>query len=318
MKEFYRLFKENKKIALLPHENIDGDAVCACLALYELALACGSIADIIIEDEIPSNLTFLGGDFIKISDDFGKEYGCAIAVDCGDMGRLGTRRPIFENAKVTGVIDHHMTNKGFGNVSVIRPEAAATCEIIFDVFTENGVKMSDRAAACVLGGILTDTGGFRYSNTTAKTLDTASHILALGIDMSYLCHELLETVTKGRVRLQNAALDRAKFLHGGKTAITYIPEEMLSELGATEDDTANISTMLRNIIGVKTSVSIRQHGGAFKVSMRTDGTKSAAGICAKFGGGGHERAAGFTSYETDIDKLESLILEEIGSYERYN
>ncbi|MBO4897991.1 MAG: bifunctional oligoribonuclease/PAP phosphatase NrnA [Clostridia bacterium] len=318
MKEFFKLFKENKKIALLPHENIDGDALCSCFALAELAKAAGSSADIIVEDEIPSNLLFLGGEYINMSDSTPCDYDCAIAVDCGDMGRLGTRRPIFESAKVTGVIDHHVTNKGFGDVTVIRSEAAATCEIIFDVFATNGVKLSERAATCILGGILTDTGGFRYSNTTPKTLDAAAHILALGIDMSYLCHELLETVTKGRVRLQNAAMDRAKFLHDGKTAITYISEEMLEKYGATEDDTANLSTMLRNIVGVKTSVSIRRHGDAFKVSMRTDGTKSAAAICAKFGGGGHDRAAGFTSYEKDIEKLESLILEEIGDYERDN
>ena len=318
MLDFYKLFKENKKIALLPHENIDGDAVCSCLALAELAKAAGSHADIILEDEIPSNLTFLGGEYLEMRDDLAGKYDCAIAVDCGDMGRLGTRRPIFESAKVTGVIDHHVTNNGFGDVSVIRPEAAATCEIIFDVFSLNGVKLSDKAATYVLSGILTDTGGFRYSNTTAKTLDVAAHILTLGIDMSYLCHELLETITKSRVKLQNAAMDKAKFLHNGQTAIAYIPEGMLDEFGATEDDTANLSTMLRNIAGVRTSVSIRRRDGAFKVSMRTDGTKSAADICAKFGGGGHERAAGFTSYEQDIDKLESLILEEIGDYERDN
>ena len=318
MKEFYKLFKENKKIALLPHENIDGDALCSCFALFELAKAAGSSADIIVEDEIPSNLLFLGGEYLNMSEELSLDYDCAIAVDCGDEKRLGTRRPVFESARVTGVLDHHMTNKGFGNKALILPDASSSCEIIFDLFLSNGVKLSKRAATCILSGILTDTGGFRYSNTTEKTLLTAARLFALGIDTAYLCHELLETVTLSRAKLQNAALDKAKFLHGGRTAITYVSEEMLREYGATEDDTANLSTMLRNIMGVKTSVSIRRHGGAFKVSMRTDGTKSAAGICAKFGGGGHERAAGFTSYETDIDKLTDMILEEIGGYERDN
>ena len=316
MKDFFKLFKENKKIALLPHENIDGDALCSCFALSELAKAAGSSADTIIEDDIPSNLLFLGGSFIRMNDNFKGEYDCAIAVDCGDDKRLGTRRGIFEGARVRALIDHHVTNKGFGDVRLIRPEAAATCEIILDVFEDNGIEITDRAATYILGGILTDTGGFRYSNTTSKTLAAASRLMEYGTDMSYLCHELLETVSLSRLRLESAAVDNAKFFSGGRTVVTYISEEMLKSSGATDDDTSSISSKLKNIIGVKTAAAIKRHGDCFKISMRTDGTKSAAAICAKFGGGGHERAAGFTSYEKDINVLTDLILEEIGEYER--
>ena len=127
-KKIFEKFKSAGSIVLLPHENIDGDALSSCLALKYFIEKAGGNAMIVADGEIPSNLSFLGNDYVLYSDDIKlPEFDTAVAVDCASMDRFKKRAHIFKNAETKIVIDHHKTNSGFGDYSIVLPESASTC-----------------------------------------------------------------------------------------------------------------------------------------------------------------------------------------------
>lgn len=310
------LFENARNIAILPHDSIDGDALCSSAALAEFAKSFGKRADIIFDDDIPVNLKFLNVPLLK-SGECTKEYDTVIAADCGDAERAGERKSFFDKAAHTAVIDHHVTNEGFGDINIIKPHSSSTCEIVFDIFRENGICPDMRAAEFIYGGMLTDTGGFRYSNTSADTLFKAAELLKLGVPAAKLCEKLLETKTLSQLKIESAAVDSAVSFDGGRTLIACITKEMIEKCGASDGEMGGISSVLRTVAGVETSVTLKEKDEKIRVSMRTNGKVSAAEVCRAFGGGGHERAAGATLSCT-MDEALNAVIEEIHSYERNN
>ena len=317
--KIYSLIKGARNVALLPHKDIDGDALASCLALKSFIEQTGGEARILAEGEIPSNLLFLGGGYDLI-EQCGEipDFDVAVALDCGSRDRLGDREHIFINAGVKIVIDHHATNKGFGDYFVVSPESSATCELIYEFFEKFGVKLTKEAADFLYTGIVTDTGGFRYSNTTQKTLETAAKLLKSGADSEKICMNIFETKRLSQLRIEGAAIEGARFFHGGKTVVSYISQEIIDSCGANESDTSGISSVLKSIDGVSAAVSLKDSEGRIRVSMRSDDKVDSAAVCASLGGGGHIRAAGATLY-VSAEEAEEKIVSLIGEfYERDN
>lgn len=316
MNSLRRLIENACNIAVLPHESIDGDALCSAAALAEFVKAFGKTADIVYDEDVPVNLKFLSVPLLK-SSECTKEYDTVIAADCADAERIGERKGIFEKAPHTAVIDHHMTNEGFGDINIIKPQSSSTSEIVFDIFREHGAEINMRAAELIYGGMLTDTGGFRYSNTSADTLFKAAELLRLGVPAATLCENLLETKTLSQLKIESAAVNSAVSLDGGKILAACITKKMIEDCGASDGETGEISSVLRRVEGVETSVALKEKDGKIRVSMRTNGRISAAVVCSAFGGGGHERAAGAT-LSCGMEQALDTVIKEIHSYERNN
>ncbi len=309
MKTLLAALKKAENAVILPHKSADGDAISSALSLGMLLERWGIPVVICLEEPVRCDLAFLGGKFAVLGDAVSVPH-TAIAVDCGDAMRLGSRLPLFEGAKVKLVIDHHVTNEGFGDISVIDPAAAATAEIIATLYNLAGEPFGD-AASPLYTGLVTDTGGFRFSNTTPKTLRTAAQLMEEGAESGKICLAVFEQNPLEKIRLEAKALNDMTICHDGKTAVATVSEALLSETGASDEDTSHISGLLRGIRGVETGVLLREKDGQIKISMRTNTELDAAAFCKTLGGGGHARAAG-ASVEGSLSEWKEKIIMLIG------
>lgn len=309
MKTLTNALRQIKNAAILPHKSADGDAIASALALGKLLESFGATYTVYVEEPVREDLKFLGGDFSLMPEEV-PTVQTAIAIDCGDIFRLGDRTPIFEKAENRIVIDHHATNEGFGDVNYIDAKASAATEIVAELFEAMHVPF-ENAATLLYTGIVTDTGGFRYSNTTAKTHNIAAKLIEAGADSARVCYQVFEQNSLSKIRLEAAVLNAMIIAHEGKTAIGTVSEALLLETGASDEDTCAISGILRAIKGVETGVLLREKEGQIKISMRTNAFLDAAAICKTLGGGGHMRAAG-ASVDGTLSEWKEKILEIIG------
>lgn len=310
--------KKAESVILLPHDNIDGDAFCSCQALKMMLEDMGKSCRVVAEVSCIKRLEFLELLCEEYKEGENYDADLVIAVDCADNKRFGERGTIFESATSTAVLDHHKSNRGFGQVNVIVPEAAAACQVVFDLYKAAGIEISPKAAECIFCGIVTDTGGFRYSNTNAKTLETAAQLLKIGVDSEKINLNIFESKSFAQLAIEAAAIENTRFFHGGKTAICFISRQMQENIGASDDDMSNISSILRCIEGVEVSAVIKEKDEALRASLRSKEVADVSEICATFGGGGHARAAGAT-LEGDGNKAVETLAKVIGEhYERCN
>lgn len=308
-------FENIKTCSLFTHISMDGDTLCACLAVKELLASKGILADVIVEDIIPDNLKFLNPDVIFFSaKNTYPVYDLAIALDCASKDRLGEREGIFSSAKSRLVIDHHVSNTGFGDYCYLEPDASSVCEIVFKLFKFMGINISKAAAAYIYTGMVTDTGSFKYSNTTSDTLKYAGELISLGVDNAYICTEALDTKTLAELKIGALAVENTAFFHGGKTALVYITQEMIDKTGAKEGDMSGLSAILRSIAGVFTAAVLKDSDNSIKISMRSSGTVDVSKVCSSLGGGGHVRAAGATVNDMSVEEIINYLEKKIGEF----
>lgn len=319
-----------ESILLFPHVNMDGDAIGSGAALCGALRKMGKRSYIPIEDEIAENLRFLnkgfcvpvsGGEAFLPSGDKGFFTGetkpdLCICLDCGDTRRFEERKELFFSGKSRICIDHHATSEPFADLNYIDPSACATAEIIYCLLREletcTGITLIDpEIGEAVLSGIMTDTGNFQYSNTTAKSHRIAAELLSLGVDCSATAVQLFQTVRPERIRLSAAVLDRMELFADGLGAMATVTQEQLLRAGAEPCDADGIVETLRSIRGVETAVLLKEYpDGKIKVSMRAKSRMNVAEIAAEYGGGGHIRAAGYTLLMS-VEEAEKLVKEKV-------
>ena len=214
--------------------------------------------------------------------------------------------------RITLRIDHHATATSFTEYELVEGETAACGEIIYGVLTEMGVKLDKPMANALYTAISTDTGCFRYANTTAETFEVAAHCAYCGADLFAINQALFETRSLGRLRLEGWLIENMLFLQEGKIAICALPKAKEKELGLTEDDLENISGFPRSIEGVKIAATIREDGeNRVKISVRAVPGYDAGAICQKFGGGGHKGAAGASLQNVTLEEAVEALKEAI-------
>ena len=207
-------------------------------------------------------------------------------------------------------IDHHGNATSFTPVELVEPEAAACGEIVFGVLTEMGAELDIPMANALYTAISTDTGCFRYANTTGDTFAAAAACAKAGADVFAINQALFETNSLARLQAQAYMLQNAIFLQDGKIAICPLPKSVELEYGANEDDLDNISGFPRTIEGVKLAATIREEGtNRVKMSVRAVPGQDASALCAKFGGGGHKGAAGASMNMTMEEAVKAVIAE---------
>ena len=283
--------KNAEKIVILTHELPDGDAMGSSLAMMLALKSLGKSPDVIIP-EISSSFKFLPGiSEIKNESDIEK-YDLAIALDCADGKILCGYDNYFEKAKNKIVIDHHGSNKMYGDINFVNPAAPACCEVLISMFDYFGIEITKDIGTCLITGIITDTGGFDY-NVNPETFDFAAMLLRKGIKISDVYTKTLRTKTRANFELRKKAIDRMQFLEDGKIAFTYITNADEESVNAQTGDHEGLVEIGRDIEGVEVSI--------FLVNV--------SDVCIMFGGGGHIRAAGAFCLGTAEQIKEKVVAE---------
>lgn len=301
--------KNAESIIILTHEHPDGDAIGSSLALYSALKKLGKTADVVISEY---NRVF---DFLPNIDVLKKEpslekYDLAIALDSGDIKRLNGFSGSFENAKSKISIDHHGINTMFADLNFVNPMAPACAQILITVIEALGVEIDKEIGTCLLTGIITDTGGFKYPATSAETFEFTAELLNLGINVSEIYKRVLQTVSKNSFNLRKIAINRLELLENEKIAFTYITKKDMEEINAEEGDHEGIVEIGRDIEGVEISIFLKEvEENNYKISLRSNTYVNVADICLMFNGGGHIRAAGGSINGTIEQAKEKLISE---------
>lgn len=278
-------------IAILTHESPDGDAMGSSLAMYNALKDMGKNPDVIIP-EYSRIFKFLPGTENIVKEPKQEEYDLAIALDCGDLKRLNGFASVFEDAKTTISIDHHSMNPMFADFNYVNPVSPACCQILVIVLEYLNVKITKDIGTCLLTGIITDTGGFKYSGVSAETFEFAAWLLNSGVNVSEIYKKVLQIKTRANYELTKIAMDRMEFLEDNKITFTYITLEEQARFGNEEGSHEGIVEIGRDIEGVEVSIFLRETEDGYKTSLRSNEYINVSDVCLMFGGGGHPRAAG--------------------------
>lgn len=207
--------KVAEHIVILTHESPDGDAIGSSLSMNIALKKLGKNPDIIISD-FPKTYAFLPGtDEVKQNSDI-ENFDLAIALDCADLNRLSGKE-YFENAKKTIQIDHHGSNKMYGDINFVNPVSPACCQILIGMFEYFDIEIDRDLGTCILNGIITDTGGFKYSGVTTETFEFAAELLEKGVNVSDIYKKALDTKTRANFELTKRAVNRLEFLENRKS-----------------------------------------------------------------------------------------------------
>ena len=268
-------------------------------------------ADMNVVSNIPYNYKFLPN--VNLAEryfDKSLVYDLVITLDVAAIDRVMDSKILFDKAKCTVNIDHHKTNPKFGNYQIIEPNASSCGEVLFNYFKANNWKLTEDATICLYTAIMTDTGNFRFENTSANTFRAAADLVEAGANPNYIYKKCYETKTKNFVMFQNYCVNKAVFLEDNKIAYTTVYKKDLEKFSAGDDFTDGIAETLRAIDTTEVSFVVKEVDTKLtKVSMRSK-KADVAKVCMKFGGGGHTFAAGCT-IKANIKESIAQLLKEI-------
>jgi phosphoesterase RecJ-like protein len=315
-KKIVEIINKYENICIFTHISMDGDTLGSALALAFALEKLGIVSCVINEEHIPRSLEILPGrKFIRevseIGSDFSTRGKLAIAVDMADPKMLGKRAGIFERFDYKINVDHHLTNKSYCDINLIEPDFAATAEIVYFLIKELGAGIDKSIAECLYTGICTDTGGFKFKNTSSQSHLIASELLKYQLDIVQMQFSFFEANPYSKIKIMGYVASELKFYFNGMVAFARIPLEVFKIYGATDEDTDGLVNIGRSVIGVEISILAREiRKDHFKVNFRSIGRADVSVIASKFDGGGHKAAAG-CSIACSADKVEELLIHSV-------
>ncbi|WP_040393601.1 DHH family phosphoesterase [Effusibacillus pohliae] len=294
MQEAADFLRRHDDFLLLTHVQPDGDALGSTLGFAHLLHMLGKRFTVAVEEPVPDRFRFLPlADAVRLAAEIPRPFASVVALDCGDLKRLGSCAALVAEDACLLNIDHHKTNDQFGQINLVDADAAATSQIVYNLARFMNVAIDRKMATCLYTGLLTDTGGFRYSNTTVEVHHMAADLLAHGVAPYDVAERALETLTWSQVQLIREGLAGLKRDDSGQIAWIAVNREQLARAGATDQDTEGLVAYARNIQGVEVGILFREQAdGTIKVSLRSKRRVDVGEIALLFGGGGHARAAG--------------------------
>lgn len=295
--------KDHDNYEILTHAYPDGDTLgsgfALCLALQQI----GKNARVITTN-IPSKFTYL----LKGVKEQDFEAETIISTDVAADSLLGSNMEKYAG-RIDVCIDHHGSNTITAKEKFVDRFAAATCEIVYKLFRRMKIKITEQIADCIYTGISTDTGCFRYTNTTSETMRVAAQLMDFGCNTEYINKAMFETKSKTKIQIEHAVYDTMTYCANGKCAIIYTTLDMFKSLDVGDDEMEGLASIPRQIEGVLIGITMREkEGGFFKISVRTNGNIDASEFCSQFGGGGHPAAAGCT-VEGTLDEVRNKLIE---------
>lgn len=316
MKEIISQITNSQSVLVASHVNPDGDALGSLLALG-LALDGLKIKSTLYnESDIPAVYRFLPH-VKRIQNQISRvhPYETAIILDCSNLDRIGTAVDIVKQIPMIINIDHHVTNTWFGERQLIDDRACATAELVYRLINQMGLAITKEMAISIYTGIVTDTGSFRFSNTNASSFEICNEMVRLGVKPYHIARHLYGTYSLGRIKLLNQALESIEIANNGKLSLMTLTQSMLQATGTQPEDADGLINYARRIEDVKVAALIQEQANGnrhpmttpkYHVSLRSNGSIDVAAIAAKFGGGGHPSAAGF-SIDATLSEIKKTI-----------
>lgn len=306
---------EHGSFLLTTHIFPDGDAVGSELALGRALRKLGKRVLLVNEHPVPKIYEFLDprGSVKTYREELDARIArctAAFVLDVGSLERLGRVGPVIERAGLPAAcIDHHQTNARFAEVNVVEPDAASTGELIYDLVGRLGVPITRSIATALFTAEATDTGWFRFPNTTPRVLRIAAELIERGVSPERTYAAIHETVRWERMELIKRVLGTLESAADGRIAYFYLTRRMLEETGASEEDAEDLTELPRVLHTVKLILFFRETRGKIKVSLRSKDGPSVDGLARRYGGGGHRRAAGIL-IDGPLRKVMNTILDE--------
>lgn len=301
--------KSRDNFLILTHSHPDGDTLGSAFALKYALEALGKSATVRCNDTIAKKFDYLG----KVCEDE-CAFDTLVAVDVADTKLLGKDFEKKFADRIELCIDHHGSNRMFAERTLLEANAAAACEIILEVIHALGVKPTKQIADCIYTGISTDTGCFRYSNVTPRTMRMAAEMIECGADNVTINTVMFETKTRTYVALEKLAVGGMKMFLDGKCALITVTQEMYRQSGSDESEVDAIASLPRQIEGVLVGVTMRERkDGSYKISMRSNRPINVSEICAAMGGGGHPQAAGCQVGGT-LEEATKTVIDNVKKY----
>lgn len=301
---------EANKIAIVSHENPDGDCIGSMLALYLALAKKAKGAKMYLKNRIPKNLNFLpAADKIEIKEEVDEKFDVLVLLDTGELERTGIKGIQNCYEKLIN-IDHHITSEGIGDYYYINSSAAATGEIVYQLVKLMGIDEDKDIATCLYTSIFTDTGGFRYINTTSITHQIAGDLINMGIDFVFIINKVFDEMSITKFNLIRDVLQTLELFEKDKIAFLTATNHMFAKNNATRDQTENIINFARNIDSVEVAALFVEEEDRIKVSLRSKYYLDVGKIAKEFGGGGHPRAAGFNS-SSKLNEVKKQLLNRL-------
>lgn len=300
--------KNAASIAIGGHVRPDGDCVGSCLGLYRYMKEQFSDKQIdVYLESIPAPFLFLkGADEIRHEILADQIYDLFIALDCGDKGRLGFSAPLFESAKKTFCVDHHVSNQAFANENHIEPDASSTSELVYDLLGVDNI--SKNTAECLYLGMVHDTGVFRHSCTHPSTMRAAASLMEKGIDFTKIITETFDEKTFAQNQILGYALVNSRLLLNGRGVASSISRQTMESYEVLPKQLDGIVNQLKLTKGADIAIFMYElENGSYKVSLRSTEAVDVSCVAGRFGGGGHARAAGVNMSGTVDEILENLL-----------
>ena len=287
--------KQAKVVAIGGHVRPDGDCFGSCMGLYQYVKNWypDVETDIFLEELPDSFCMFSSTNEIQHEVSDKKVYDLFIALDCADKSRLGFSECLFDTAKTTLCIDHHISNPAFAKENYIVPEASSTSELVYRLIEKE--KITAEIAEFLYLGIVHDTGVFQYSCTSPETMEAAAELMRRGIRASEIIDKTFYEKTYAQNKVLGKALESSELLMDGKCIVSYITQEMMEAYQVKPKDLEGIVSQLRVTKGAEVAIFLyEQSSGEYKISLRASGDVDVSRIAQHFGGGGHKKAAGAT------------------------
>lgn len=299
---------QHQRFLLGCHLHPDGDAIGSTLALGLSLQAMGKEVRMVCPESVPTVYRFLEGServSQKMDPDFQPEV--VIALDCAERARLSL--PEWPIGALLINIDHHISNSGFGHISLVRSDASATGEIVYDLLAEFGMPMPPSVATAIYTAIATDTGFFRFNNTSGKVLRTASTLVdEFNVSPSHISEQVHEEKSFASLRLLAEVLATLSLEDGGRVAWMSLSYEMFQRYDLELDETEGFVNYARSVRGVELGIFFKELApGEVKVSLRSGSAIDVSKLAAAFGGGGHARASGCTIYAPLNEAVEKML-----------
>lgn len=307
---FIEFLKKPQRILLTTHINPDGDGLGSEVATALWLRAMGKQVRVLNDSPVPHAFEFLARHLPLESWDAARAERCfdesdaLIVLDTSNRQRIGRLAEVAARHVITiAIVDHHKTHtRGFGQVNVIEPEASSTGEIVYDLMREAGATVTPEIAEALYVALMTDTGSFRYSNTSEHAHRMAAHLVEIGVDPQLMHTKVHTHASAGRLRFFGEALSALELVADGRIVVLEVAPDQFAKHGLVGADTEGLVDLPRTIAGVEAVALFSEvEPGKVKVSLRSTGRVSIDGICSRLGGGGHAHAAGVMLHGSRAD-----------------
>ncbi|MBQ8297758.1 MAG: bifunctional oligoribonuclease/PAP phosphatase NrnA [Ruminococcus sp.] len=308
LSEAAEFLKNCSDAVIITHQSPDGDCIGAGFALKDILEAIGKRSRVVCADEFPKRFDFL------TSAGCGEEFEpeTIITVDIADVQLMGKLRELYGD-KVQLCIDHHVSNTGYAQRTLLDPHASAACELIYELSQEMGVELNEHAAACIYTGIATDTGCFKFDCTTVRCHEIAAELMrSFDINFSKINRNMFDVKSIGRIKLESAVLELMEYYWDSRLTMICATADIMEKMGVDTDDLDGCANLPLQVENAEVGILIKEREpGVYKISMRSANDINVSEICQTLGGGGHAKAAGCL-LRGSLDDVKKRLAEAVG------